>query len=79
VVALSGGDHGPHLGRRIQRIADAQPAGGLAEQRGHTVIHGTLDEDAAARAAVLARVAVDGGGSRLRRAFEVGVGEDDVW
>ena len=59
-------------------IADPPVGDGRFEQLEEAVVHAPLHEDAAARAAVLARVVEHRARRRRRRPLEVGVREDDV-
>ena len=66
LLALLRGDQRAHLGRVVLGVADAHAARRADEQLDEAVVGGALDEDARARAAVLAGVAEDGVG-RARR------------
>ena len=77
-LAVRGRDERPHLGRIVQRIADADAAGGLDEVVQKSVVDRLLDQDARARAAVLAGVVEHGVRRRRGGPLQIGVGEDHV-
>ena len=68
-LAVRGRDQRPHLGRLVLGVADLHPARRLDEQLGEAVVRALLDEDARARAAVLAGVVEDGVRRALAAAF----------
>ena len=72
------GDERAHLGLFALRIADLHVACCVDEQLDETVVCRLLDQDARARATVLAGVVEHGVGCRGRCFLEVRVGEDDV-
>src|SRR5581483_5010091 len=61
-----------------RRIADLYVAGRIDQQLGEAVVRAALDENARARAAVLAGIVEDGIRGRGSRFLQVRVGEDDV-
>src|SRR5918999_5774460 len=72
------GDQGAHLGSLVLGIAHPKILRRIDKQL-HDPVEGTaLDEDPAARAAVLPGVGEDGVGSRGRRGLDVGIAEDHV-
>ncbi len=77
-VQLGAGDQRAHLGLLVGRVADPYGLDGGGEQVQEPVVHGPLDEDAGAGAAVLAGVVEEGHGGGGRGRLQVGVGEDDV-
>src|SRR5207253_7125030 len=77
-LAVRRRDQRAHLRRLVAGIADLQLARRLDEQLDEAIVGRALDEDARARAAVLARVVEDGVRRSGRGLLEVGVGEDDV-
>ena len=77
-LALAGGDQRTHLGRWVERVADADRLDVLGEQRREAIERRFLDEHPRARAAVLAGVGEHSAGRRRRGGLEIGVGEDHV-
>ena len=77
-LAVRRRDQRAHLGRVVLGIADLHAARRLDQQLDEAVVGAALDEDARARAAVLAGVVEDRVRRRRGRLLEVGVGEDDV-
>src|SRR6266545_6614433 len=76
-VAVGRGDERTHLGRFVERIAQADRAGALDETVDEFLVDRPLDQDAAPGAAVLPGVAEDGEDG-TRGLFEVGVREDEA-
>ena len=77
-LAVLRGDQRAHLGRLVAGSPTFTLRGRGDEQVGEAVVGAALDEDARARAAVLAGVVEDGVRRGGRGLLEVGVGEDDV-
>ena len=77
-VALLEADERADLGRVVGRIADLDLPGRRGEQLDDLLVDRALDEDPAARAAVLAAVVEDAVRRLAREPLEVGVGVDDV-
>ena len=77
-LALAGRDQRAHLGRLVERVADLDRLDRLLERLHERVERRALDEDARARAAVLAGVAEHRARRGRRGGLDVGVGEHDV-
>ena len=72
------GDERPHLGLFVERVADTQRLDRFLESLHEPIDSRTLDQDAGAGAAVLARVAENGHRRGRGGLFDVGVREHDV-
>ena len=77
-VALASGDQRTHLAGLVGGIEHPHALDGGLQVGEELVVGGALDQDARARAAVLAGVVEDGPGCGGGRGRQVGVGEDDV-
>src|SRR5918995_6713185 len=78
LLAVVGGDQGPHLRRLVERVPDAHPRDGRLHEREELVEDVFLDQDARAGATVLPSITEDGDGCRSGGLLQVGVGEDHV-
>src|SRR5215210_1488525 len=78
LLAVVGGDQGPHLRLLVERVPDAHPRDGRLHEREELVEDALLDQDARTGAAILPGVAEDGDGRRSGGLLQVGIGEDHV-
>src|SRR5215218_4943926 len=78
LLAVIGGDQGPHLRLLVERVPDAHPRDGRLHEREKLVEDAPLEQDARTGAAVLPGVAEDGDGRRSCGLLQVGIGEDHV-
>src|SRR5207237_9970374 len=78
LVEVLAGNEGALLGRRIERIADAQRAGPCDQAVLDGLVDAALDEDARAAEADLALVLERGPRRAVDGLVEIGVGEDEI-
>ena len=77
-LALSLGDHRPHLGPLIEGLADPKFRGPLGERLDERLVDPALHQHPGPGAAVLPAVAEHRHHRRGHAPIEVGVGEDEV-